>query len=68
LALGPSLPSSFSVLFVPYHATSMTPGAAPAATQGKTFTFDGAVLTPRGADHTFHSLSAPGGAQEYQTW
>ncbi len=44
LALGPVLPSSFRVLLVPYHATSITPGALPAATHGKTFTLAGGLL------------------------
>src|SRR6476661_665411 len=68
LALGPSEPSSFSVDLVPYQATSMIPGALPAATQGKTPTLDGGELICRGADQAFHSLSAPGGAHEYQVW
>src|SRR3954447_21417069 len=68
LALGPSEPSCCSVLLVPYHATSMMPGALPAATHGKTLTLAGALLIWRGSDQFFHSLSAPGGAQEYQVW
>jgi len=64
LALGPSAPSCFSVLLVPYQATSMMPGALPAATHGKTFTLAGAWLMTRGFDQVFHSLSVPGGAHE----
>src|SRR3954454_3418534 len=67
-ALGPSEPSCARVLSVPYQATSMMPGALPAATHGKTLTLAGGLLICRGSDQFFHSLSAPGGAQEYQVW
>ena len=48
LALGPPVPSCFRVLLVPYQATSMMPGALPAATHGNTLTLDGAWLIWRG--------------------
>src|SRR5689334_5002524 len=67
LALGPSSPSWARVRSVPYQATSMMPSALPAATQGKTLTVAGGALIFRGVDQLFHSLSAPGGAHEYQT-
>src|SRR4051794_31134896 len=66
-ALGPSEPSCFRVLFVPYQATSMMPGALPAATHGNTLTVAGGLLIWRGVLQVRHSLSAPGFAQEYQT-
>src|SRR6478672_11387299 len=67
-ALGPSEPSCLRVWVVPYQATSMIPGALPAATHGKTLTLAGGLLIWRGADQLFHSLLAPGGAQEHQVW
>src|SRR5690242_18355107 len=67
LALGPSEPSCLRVLLVPYQATSMTPGALPAATHGKTFTVAGGRLICRGALQCFQSSFVPGAAHEYQT-
>src|SRR6476469_3373186 len=58
-SLGPFGPSCCRVLSVPYHATSMIPGALPAATHGKTFTLAGGLLICRGGTSSSTRCSLP---------